>query len=292
MEIKKQDGRWKATRYYCNSSDICNEVNGLKEIITRLKTELRNSKYLGETRHNLEFGIYFRGESKEHKNLLPSIGRCDKQGRDRYTRDDERNMLHRFRRRSYSHYQRILNDWETIFLARHHLVPTRLIDWTSNYLVALYWACENETNIEEDGAIWTFVRQPEEEWDLNVFNARLLKRKKYVGDVKFLVEGVKIIFPFYVSPRMTAQGGLFTIQDDPWKPLEKYCPTDYERKDFDILHIRKWKVSGGAGKRGIMEELDEIGINIQTLYPGLEGLGRGIPKVEEIRKNLNAGDKR
>jgi hypothetical protein len=296
MEIEENEGLLKLKppdqyyRYddYCDPNKAIIKITDIKDRIDELRQELWNANCLCDrwkgVNHNLKYGIYFRGESKQHDHLLPSIGRKNSNGV-RYNLDDERDLLHRFRRRSYDQLHRILTDWETIFLAQHHLLPTRLLDWTSNYLVALYWACEKDEHIKEDGTIWVMVRQPSEDFDLNVFDAPLLKYKQ-AQDFKFLVEGVKVIYPFYVSPRMTTQGGLFTIQDKPWTSLEEYPikhPEMYKRKNFDIFHIRKWKVKSQC-KNCILKELDEIGINIQSLYPDLDGLAEGLKRTHKMRQ--------
>ncbi len=109
-------------------------------------------------RHSHTFGIYFRGQNEIDHGLHPSAGRPGKA----YSPDQERNFLHRFRRRSYAHYGRILTDWETLFLARHYFLPCRLLDWSANPLVALFWACRGgESSYDHDGAVWVFVRQPD-----------------------------------------------------------------------------------------------------------------------------------
>ena len=37
-------------------------------------------------------------------------------------------------------------------LAQHYGVPTRLLDWTENALIALYFACESNKNC--DAVVW------------------------------------------------------------------------------------------------------------------------------------------
>lgn len=287
------NGLFKADPFFKDIQDnnlpTISSINDLRKVIIDLKNEtqkaMKRNGYdpWGDVRHNLGLGIYFRGESDREYELRPQIGRMVKEKR-LYEEYQERNVLHRFRCQSYAYYQRILTDWEAIFLAQHHGLPTRLLDWTRNQLVALFWACQNkrDSKIVTNGGIYAFVRQPDENWDLNVFNSPLHNKYKYARDFKWLVKGVKVIYPFHVSPRITAHGGLFTIQDDPYKRLNDYSPDDYSRKDFDILLIRKWEVPKRAKKR-ILKELDEIGINIHTLYTDLNALTKRIKATEETR---------
>lgn len=43
---------------------------------------------------------------------------------------------------------------EFIELAQHYDVPTRLLDWTQDSDIALYFACENQSDLSQDKAIW------------------------------------------------------------------------------------------------------------------------------------------
>jgi len=274
-----------ATPYYCPDAGSIVGIHDLYNKVVKLREEIdvleKKHKLWGTERHNLKYGIYFRGQPNYRDPLIPKVGRLE------YRPDQERNVLHRFRRRSYFQYQRILTDWEALFLARHFGLPTRLLDWTSGQYVGLYWACEKDEDMEKDGAVWVLVRQPGEGYDLNVFNQPLMTKYSYAEQGRFLVKGVKLVYPFYVHPRMTAQASLFTIQDDPAKHLEEYDPNQYARKDFDIFHLRRWKVPKGKTKKKILGQLEDIGVNIQTLFPDLEGLVKGIEQTEEARSQRN-----
>src|SRR5437660_2732736 len=73
-------------------------------------------------------------------------------------------LLSRFKRGGYPFVQRVLTDWEAITLGQHHQLPTRLLDWSSNPLVALFFAAEAET--ESDGAV--FAYRPRQDWRYHV----------------------------------------------------------------------------------------------------------------------------
>ena len=283
ISIAKHAGISTAYPYY---SEGLVEVNGpqIENFLTHvrdLKKDLKDvmELLLKEVRHANDYGIYFRGQNRACLSLLPSAGRLGYA----YNKDQERNLLHRFRRESYGHYDRLLTDWETIFLARHHYLPCRLLEWSENPLVGLFWACYEDRYFNCDGALWVLVRQPDEQWDLNVFDTPLF-HYKYAGDFDFLVKGVKLLYPFNVSPRITAQACIFTYQDNPLQPLTEYHPTTQKRKDFDIFHLQKWTVPKRF-KKDLLKELSDIGINFQSMCPDVQGLGEGIPQVESLRRH-------
>ncbi len=272
--------------HYYPSGDPITSVSDLHAKVKELQCELKPHCHLWEKdeRHNLHYGIYFRGLCDCKHKLVPPIGRKN------YNELEEINHISRFRRRAYYHQQRILDIWEAMFLGRHFGLRTRLLDWTSGMHVALYFACKdyfdkiNKGKIIKDGALYALVRQPGEDYDLNVFHQSPIKEGQSVGESQFVIKGVKLIYPFHVSQRMTAQASIFTIQDDPQKALEEYPYREYCRENYDIFHIRKWKVPKDK-KKCIIKELEDIGVNGQTLFPGLQGLAEGIEQIENVRRH-------
>src|ERR1700722_2804494 len=104
---------------------------------------------------------YARGQHDEHLGVVPTIARkMQFAGKyvDSFTLEQERELLHRFRRHTYEHRGRVLDKWEAMFLARHHGLPVRLLDWTTNPLVSLYWACL-DSNPDIQGRTWFFTRR-------------------------------------------------------------------------------------------------------------------------------------
>jgi hypothetical protein len=231
---------------------------------------------------------YFRGQGELVEQLMPSIGRKQYYAGKSvvFTEKQERSLLKRFRRYAYEYFRRVPTEWETLFLARHHGLPTRLLDWTSNPLVALYFAASHESDdvartaprgrerkLDVDGTVWAIAQRQMDRDSIDVFAEE---------PSPLDVPGIRVVYPVNPSPRITAQSGVFTLHGDPWADLVKCAGKAYATDELDIERLIRWTVPA-ANKTNIILDLECVAINSRTLFPDLDGLARGLWETEVIR---------
>lgn len=141
------------------------------------------------------------------------------------------------------------NVWERLFLAQHYGLPTRLLDWTRNPLVALYFAVARK--YEGDSAVYVLKDQEPFDWRKNSECSPL--ECKSFGNFDF----AKVIPPS-ISERIVAQSGLFTIHAKPAVTLEA--------SHVDCIVIP------AELRRSFKKMLHQYGVHEASIFPGLDGL--------------------
>lgn len=231
--------------------------------------------------------LWYRGHSKVKYELIPTIGRkLEYIGKKvRVTQEEEIQLLHRFRRRAYPVVGRTMTAGEAIFLAREHGLPTRLLDWTANALFALYFACVK--NQDCDGIVWAMLRHPDSK-DFDAFELAAVEDEKTL--FSFPANGatdpsdkyaLKILHPFYNSPRLAAQDGAFTWHSDPWHSIESYAGNSFSHKNLDIERLYRWRVPADD-KLAVIEGLSRLGITRRTVFPDLDGIAGSLWETEVL----------
>lgn len=185
----------------------------------------------------------FRGHNSVDWQLIPKIGRPEFSGL------DKDRFFSSFKRRAVEFTTvQPQDDWDWMVLGQHHGLPTPLLDWTYNPLVAAFFAVFPYSS--EDCVVYAI--QP---------SHFLETEKNKPSDFK----GVIRIYPKGVAARIARQGGAFTYHNPANLSLESS-----EQKDKNLTRL----VISKKYRKQMIYELDKYCINQMTLFPDLDGLAR------------------
>ena len=183
----------------------------------------------------------FRGHSNPEWKLLPKIGRP------LYAGVDEKTVFESWKRAAVEYVPIIPHsDWEWLAIAQHHGLATRLLDWTTNPLNACYFA------VRESHSTDAIVYAGRFKWSVS-------DTQEYPLDIKYL----GTFRPQRVVPRITRQGGIFTIHPKPNIGLKSGVE--------GLIDLHK-VIIANCYRDILLSELSYYGINSATLFPDLDGL--------------------
>lgn len=151
----------------------------------------------------------------------------------------------------------IISDWDWLFLAQHHGLPTRLLDWTANPLIAIYFACQPSPSGKRDGEIIA----------VELDDIGRLSDADQRRDDPFSIADTKFVAPTVIAPRIAAQRGLFSIHAAPDKAWSLRNKT--ERISIlagDKLDFLEYLFGLGIDAAIVMSDLDGVAKNLAWRY--------------------------
>ncbi len=228
--------------------------------------------------------LWYRGHGAPTYVLQPGLHRSALPLDISVVRTTEKHTYDEFFRRSPLFDRPGRDDWDLLFLMQHYRAPTRLLDWTSSPLIALFFALLSGRD-NEDAVIWCL--------DPAAWNERMLSdirepprifpttdsiveqyHPKYDGkisrNVPLSIQGI------VNNPRINAQKGRFVIFGSEPKSMEKYSSEYKIKLNSGIINNL---VVDASSRKAIMADLESYGITYSTVFPDLEGLA-----VEIARK--------
>jgi len=194
----------------------------------------------------------YRGVQSEAYFLTPSVGRIMGPDGNPLKVADEKRLLSSFRKRAYPFIKEHGQDDLTLLtIGQHHGLPTRLLDWTANPLMALYFAVEFDFS-KEDKTKYSCL------YILDIKHNKIQLQEQLKP---FEISEVKRFIPYHWDTRITAQEGHFTIHNEPNEP---WSGDGNLQRVFIHRSVRK----------DIKGLLDKFGVNASTVYPDLDGIAQ------------------
>lgn len=263
-------------------------VTGRAGSLGELVEEVRRIKKTFKPDADAREEIWFRGQSSCDWNLAPHLYRPDIQ-RFHY---NESALVDRFRSLAAPMVTRSPeSDWEWYYLARHHGLPSRLLDWTENLFVAAYFALVD--HLPKDRlALDTALGQPPGAscfdscpvvWLLDAGSLNLVS----IGHDAIVVPGGHLSDPFLpdalqssqstnnsrplaILParsnlRISAQHGMFTVHGHDKTPIDTFGESD-ER-------IKLGRIDLDLARTAILSaDLRTCGVHLLSTFPELDSV--------------------
>lgn len=200
----------------------------------------------------------FRGVEDEAYELTPKIGRPDTSrdiitGDGGYSADFETRCLERFKREARPHIaiEPSESELDWLSIAQHYGLPTRLLDWTESPLIAAYFA------LKAGGAVGSVYKKAKNAAVYGVECPKIIEKLPAEAS-----DDVTAYFPRHLTPRITAQRGLFTyhtLPDRVYKPTGLVKWIIPSKKCFELKVV-----------------LNKCGLNEASMFPDLGGIAKHV----------------
>ncbi|MCF0065097.1 FRG domain-containing protein [Dyadobacter chenwenxiniae] len=208
--------------------------------------------------------LWYRGQGHSEHYLLPSLLRYEN------GLEKEEFLFNRFKRFADKIFLSKESEWETLFDMQHYGIPTRLLDWTESFGIALFFAAFNKKTSSSSGSAAIYLLDP------IALNRRIGHNKiiqipreehsfpyssAYWNQNHRVITAPAAIEPIFRNDRISAQVGMFTVHHNNIEPIEAKFPEA----------IKKIVLEEDA-LPGAQEFLKLANINEYSIYPDLAGI--------------------
>lgn len=276
------------------------KIHSLQEYLGWVK-EVQTSDCFTEKPHN---DLFFRGHANKW-DIKPSLYR---------KHFDEYELLNTAKMRGWSYLKDCQSELEMLIMLQHYGLPTRLLDVTTNPLVALYFACQKGTNEENGYVLWGHHCNED-----GRFFAEMVAHILFMPSTDFVTEkqcdylktsfsncnlnnSYKEIFskslfffPAQNNPRIIAQSGAFLmtrlIDSDNSASNSIVRAQNDDGSNSIAKRFSEWTAIIPIDiKEDLLQELDLCGINQASLFPDLANLTEYIKNRCEMYKGMKFDD--
>ena len=223
-------------------------------------TSLRDFEEWVDSTQEKAIMTIFRGQRK-YWPLLPGISRNNNK---ETILANERRLFKKFKKEAERCLHRLPEtDWDWLVVAQHHGLPTRLLDWSHNPYIGLWFAIERGHKNGSMPEVWSL--KPEK---TDIISS-LDKSKPFNG------KRTKVFNTSFSIPRIRAQMGCFTLFRYVEKSAKGYVPLErniYLRKRLERIRIAPYAVEN------ISKQLEKMGYTKSMIYPDIDDVAK---KVKE-----------
>lgn len=251
--------------------------------------------------------VFYRGHSNKKKyKLEPSLFRKDEEGNYLY-KDNEHILYRELMVSNSADFQSDVYTLDSLVRMQHYSLPTRLLDITSNPLIALYFACKSSGAEDGEVIVFSLKRQDVKYFDSDVAScianlARLPQSEKYEisfeeaefndqSPIKRLLHFIREEKPFFEAAiasddlrkilcvkgkqsndRISSQSGAFLLFG---------LDSIFNEDGTDEMKVYRISVTN---KDLILKELDYLNINESTVFPYIENSAKYVAEKFKFNK--------
>lgn len=286
--IKKDRARYTSHRKY-NSDEVA--ITNISDFISALDNFEKEQGVL----------YFYRGHSKRDYKLLPSIYRNKELVLNEHT------MFKEIQLKCPNDFLGVENTFQSLVKMQHYSLPTRLLDITSNPLMALYFSVSNTGSWDEDGELFVFgvprdeIKYYDSDTVALLANISLVPKISDQIDDKFLTKLYGEILkekPYFRNSfkpnslnsvicvkgkmdndRIIRQDGAFFIFGIKNKSFDApILPVKYRTS---VKNKRSMIIKASA-KESIYKQLELLGINESNVYPEIDKVANFIKSKYSI----------